>query len=160
MLHVRRWRGPRGLELASLFQALHHLTSNALFMPSSPRPFPTTPPRPAVFTLLTQNLNYTPVFCSFHVSSLSSSLPSAASGSRRRTPRPKSPLAELVLWQTSRQTSGSFALKPIMTVRSAKWPIETPNYCHITCSCTAAPNLQDASVALEHSTYLYLDLSC
>lgn len=46
MLHVRRWRGPSGLELAILFQAPYHLSScapNVLFMLSIPPPSPLLP---------------------------------------------------------------------------------------------------------------------
>lgn len=134
MLHVRRWRGPSGLELAILFQAPYHLSScapNVLFMLSIPPPLP--PPSPHIpnvqlitslpFILLPssplcvfiQDRNYTTetVFLLFISHSLSSSLPVAHRRSAwRGTPRPKSPFAEVVLKQTSRQSSRGVEFHP------------------------------------------------
>lgn len=119
MLHVRRWRGPLGLELAILFQALHHLSTsapNVLFMLSYPHLLPHPPlmsnssPLHAAFTSLPFSLFclhprpqlYTRgSFSLFIFHSTSSSHPSCTTvllgGSERRTPHPKSLLTEVVL---------------------------------------------------------------
>lgn len=166
MLAVRRWRGPLGLELAILFQALDHLSTsapNVLFMLPNPlllphpSPMSNSSPLHAASTLFyslfhssvssskTSIIHQRPFF-SFH---LSFTVPSPTTvllgGSKWRTPHPKSLFAKVV--QTSRQKSRGVELhpKPFMIEQSAKWLTTAQNYCHITCSCScssrrASPN--------------------
>lgn len=159
MLHVGRWRGLLGLELAVFIPGfswcIHPSTSalNVLFMLSSPLLFP--PPLPNV-QLITASC--TPPLCSllpkpqlhskelffplFIFNSLVSSLPSpttvlfgGSQGEKHLTLNHRSP----TLTDRSRQREHTSRAPP-WTFHDrawiAKWLTTVQNNCHITCSCS------------------------